>query len=46
MAVGDAHVFPGFLTLVIAQRSFQCHWLLFSHTAAEVRDVGTESVEL
>ena len=37
MAVGDAHVFPGFLTLVLTQISFQSHRLLFSHASAEVR---------
>ena len=29
MAVGDAHVFPGFLTPVLKQLSFQSHRLLF-----------------
>ena len=33
MAVGDAHVFPGFLT----QLSFESHRLLFSHALLEVR---------
>ena len=37
MAVGDANVFPGFLTPVLTQISFQCHRLLFSHASAEVR---------
>ena len=37
MAVGDAHVFPGFLTAVLTQISFQSHQLLFSHASAEVR---------
>ena len=37
MAVGDAHVFPGFLTPVLTQFSFQSHRLLFSHASAEVR---------
>ena len=37
MAVGDAHVFLGFLTPVLAQLSFQSHQLLFSHASAEVR---------
>ena len=37
MAVGDAHVFPGFLTPVLTQLSFQSHQLLFSHALAEVR---------
>ena len=30
MVVGDAHVFPGFLTPVVIQISFQSHPLLFS----------------
>ena len=37
MAVRDAHVFPGFLTPVLTQISFQSHRLLFSHAAAESR---------
>ena len=37
MAVGDAHVFPGFLTAVLTQLSFQSHQLLFSHASAKVR---------
>ena len=37
MAVGDAHVFPGFLTPVPSQISFQSHRILFSHASAEVR---------
>ena len=37
MAVGDTHVFPGFLTPVLLQISFQSHQLLFSHALAEVR---------
>ena len=37
MAVGDAYVFPGFLTPVLTQLSFQSHQLLFSHASAEVR---------
>ena len=36
MAVGDAHVFPGFLTPVLIQLFFQSHRSLFSH-ASEVR---------
>ena len=36
MAVRDAHVFPGFLTPVLTQLSFQNHRLLFSHASAEV----------
>ena len=31
MAVGDAHMFPGFLTSKLRQLSFQSHRLLFSH---------------
>ena len=38
IAVGDAHVFPGFLKPVLTQLSFQSHRLLFSHASAEVRD--------
>ena len=41
MAVGDAHVFTGFLTPVLTQLSFQSHQLLFSHTSAEVRGENT-----
>ena len=41
MAVGDAHVFPGFLTSVLTQISFQSHRLLFSHASAEVRGENT-----
>ena len=37
MVVGDAHVFPGFLTPVLTQLSFQSHQLLFSHASAQVR---------
>ena len=37
MAVGDAHLFPGFLTPVLTQLSFQSHWLLFSHASTEMR---------
>ena len=33
MAVGDAHVFPGFLTPVLTQISFQSYRLLFSHAS-------------
>ena len=36
-AVGDAHVFPGFLTPVQTQISFQSHRLFFSHASAQVR---------
>ena len=41
MAVGDTDVFPGFLTLVLTQISFQSHWLLFSHASAGVRGENT-----
>ena len=41
MAVGDAHVFPGFLTPVLTQISFQSHRLLFSHASEEVRGENT-----
>ena len=37
MAVGDVHVFPGFLTSVLTQLSFQSHQLLFSHASTEMR---------
>ena len=37
MAVGDVHVFPGFLTQVLTQISFEGHRILFSHASAEVR---------
>ena len=37
IVVGDTHVFPGFLTPVLTQLSFQSHWLLFSYASAEVR---------
>ena len=37
IAVSDAYMFPGFLTPVLTQLSFQSHWLLFSHALAEVR---------
>ena len=40
MAVGDAHVFPGFLIPVLTQLSFQSHRLLFSH-ALKVRGENT-----
>ena len=36
-AIGDAYVFPGFLTPVQTQLSFQRHRLLFSHASAGVR---------
>ena len=41
MAVGDAHVLPGFLTPVLTQISFQSHRLLFSHASAEVKGENT-----
>ena len=41
MEVGDAQVFPGFLTPVLTQISFQSHRLLFSHASAEVRGENT-----
>ena len=41
MAVGDAHVFPGFLTPVLTQLSFLSYRLLFSHASAEVRGENT-----
>ena len=41
MAVGDAHVFPGFVTPVLTQLSFQSHRLLFSHASAETRSENT-----
>ena len=41
MAVGDAHVFPGFLTPVLTQLPFQSLRLLFSHALAEVRGENT-----
>ena len=37
MAVGDAHVFPGFLTPVLTQLSFQSHQLLILHASADLR---------
>ena len=39
MTVGDVHWFPGFLTPVLTQLSFQSHRLLFSHASAELRGV-------
>ena len=41
MAAGEAYVFPGFLTPVLRQLSFQSHQLLFSHASAEVRGENT-----
>ena len=37
MEVGDNYVFPGFLTPVLKQLSFQSYQLFFSRAAAEVR---------
>ena len=42
MEVGDARVFPGFLTPVLSQLTFQSHRLLFSHASAEVRGENTQ----
>ena len=36
------NVFPGFLTPVLPQISFQSHQLLFSHASAEVRGENTQ----
>ena len=41
MAVGDAYVFPGFLTPVLTLLFLQSHRLLFSHASAEVRGENT-----
>ena len=41
MAVDDAYVFPGFLTPVLTQISFDSHRLLSSHASAEVRGEDT-----
>ena len=41
MAVGEEHVFPGFLTPELAQLSFQIHRLPPSHASAEVRGENT-----
>ena len=41
MAVGDAYVFPGFLTPVLTLLFFQSHQLLFSRASAEVRGENT-----
>ena len=40
-AVGDLHVFPGFLTSVLTRLSFQSRRLLFSHASAEVKSENT-----
>ena len=42
MAVGDAYVFPGFLTQVLTQLSLQSHRLLFSSASADVRGENTQ----
>ena len=44
MAVGNAYVFPGFLTPVLTQLSLQIPRLLFSHASAEVRIRRKESL--
>ena len=41
MAVGDAHVFPGFLTPVLTQLFFPEPPTTFSHASAEVRGENT-----
>ena len=41
MAVGEVHVFHGFLTQVLTQPSVQSNRLLFSHASAEVRGENT-----
>ena len=41
MAVGDVHVFPGFLTQALTQLSFQSHRLLFPQASTEVRGETT-----
>ena len=41
MTVGDEHVFPGFLTPVLTQLSFQSHRLIFSHAVTELRGENT-----
>ena len=41
MVVGDAHVFPGFLTPVLIQLFFPKPPTLFSHASAEVRGKNT-----
>ena len=44
MAVGDAYVFPGFLTPVLTLLFFQSHRLLFSHASADVRGENTPEI--
>ena len=41
MAVGDTHLFTGFLTPLLTQHFFPIHRLLFSHASAEVRGKNT-----
>ena len=41
MAVGDTHVFPGFLTPVLTQLFFPKPPTTFSHVSAEVRGENT-----
>ena len=42
MAIGDAYVFPGFLTPVLTQLFLpESHRLLFSHASTEVRGENT-----
>ena len=41
MAVGDAYVFPGFLTPVLTQLFFQKPTTFFSHDSAKVRGENT-----
>ena len=43
MAVGDAHVFLGFLTPVLTQLSAQSHCLFFLHASAEAKIRRKES---
>ena len=38
MTVGDTHVFPGFLTPVLTQLSFESHRRLFSYASAREND--------
>ena len=45
MAVSDAYVFPGFLTPVLTQLSFQSHRLLFSHASANVGGENTPGID-
>ena len=43
MAVGDAHVFPGFPTPVLTQLFFPKPPTIFSHSSAEVKICQKES---